>query len=121
MVKLPVSSVSFGADANESETLYVEAAREPSYSGKAIQGGSAALYSVRQYGHGWLFKIDPTEWQSESEIADIDEVTFDDGSGTATLRVVVNPVPYGSMTFDAQYVVLAPRTETNRVYFIIVG
>lgn len=121
MVKLPVSSISFGPDSNETETLYVEAAREPSYSIKAVQGGSAALYSLRQYGNGWLFKIDPTEWQSETEIADIDEVTFDDGSGTATLRVVVNPVPYGSMTFDTEYVVLAPRTETKRVYFSIIG
>ena len=54
MVKLPVSSVNFGADASENETLYVEAAREPSYTIKSIQGGSAALYSLRQYGNGWI-------------------------------------------------------------------
>lgn len=121
MVKLPVSSVGFGADANETETLYIEALREPSYSVKAIQGGSAALYSLRQYGNGWLFKITPTEWQSESEVADIDEITFDDGNGTAALRVVVNPVPYGMLWFDSEYVVLAPRSKTKRVYFNIIG
>lgn len=121
MVKLPVSSVSFGADANETETLYIEAKREPSYTINVIEGGSAAIYSLRQYGSGWLFQINPTEWQSESKTPDIEDLIFDDGNGTATLRVTTNMSPYGSMTFDTQYIVLAPRTETNRVYFTVFG
>ena len=44
-VILPVSTITFGADAQETETIYIQANRKPTYTIKRVQGGTPASYS----------------------------------------------------------------------------
>lgn len=120
-IKLPTSAVTFGADANESETLYIEANENLIYSVENIKGGSAADYKLTPMGDGWLFHIQALEWQSDSPTEDIEKVVFNDGTSTAELTVTTRMSPSGALWFKNNYIEFAPNETEKRVFFEVVG
>mgnify|MGYP006928567890 CR=1 FL=1 len=121
MVKLPVSSVIFGADALETETLYITADRRPTYT---IENhtGSPAIYSMEDAPNGWFFHIQANEWQEDSPSAYTADITFSDGStSTSKLSITTRESPSGMLYFLNDYLTFSPSSETKRVYFKVIG
>ena len=118
-VILPVTTITFGADAQETETIYIQANRKPTYTIKRIQGGMPASYSLEESGDGYIFRVMAAEWQTDTPTSDIEDITFDDGTpnSTAILRVETRKSPSGMLYFENDYMTLTPDSEKKRVYF----
>lgn len=122
-VILPVTTITFGADAQETETIYIQANRKPTYTIKRVQGGMPASYSLEETGDGYIFRVMAAEWQTDTPTSDIEDITFDDGTpnSTAILRVETRKSPSGMLYFENDYMTLTPDSEKKRVYFTAIS
>lgn len=119
MIKIPTGGIVFGADAQESETIYIEGTNL-TYSVNRIQGGSVALYGLEPYGRGYLFTATAVEWQ-EGETDNIDDVVFSDGKDTATIRVSTHKSPSGMLIFDENLFDFSWKGGEKTLIFKIIG
>lgn len=119
MIRIPKGGIFFGADAQESETIYIEG-NDLTYSVNHIQGGSVALYGLEPYGRGYLFTATAVEWQ-DGETSNIDDVVFSDGKDTATMRVETRMSPSGMLTFDSNLFDFSWTGGTKELIFKVIG